>query len=130
MVWCELCVCYVDLLEHHGIEHFLHCFAGGRSAMCTDYCNENDWQIELRRLKADRQFKVCRLNCGFKLTSRSVLHCSLSRCFACFWSRISSCCSAGYHGYVWITHNLCGWHFENSRNFDQTAHCDDVLADL
>jgi len=38
-----------------------------------DYRNEDDWQIELRRLKADRKFKVCRLNGGFRLTTRSVL---------------------------------------------------------
>lgn len=40
----------------------------GRRLM-TDYRNEDDWQIELRRLKADNKYKVCRLNCGFKLTT-------------------------------------------------------------
>jgi len=44
----------------------------------TDYRNEDDWQIELRRQKADNKYKVCRLNCGFKLTARYVL------CVLCF----------------------------------------------
>ena len=42
----------------------------------SDYRNEDDWQIELRRLKADDKYKVCRLNCGFRFTARYVLCCS------------------------------------------------------
>jgi len=46
----------------------------------SDYRNEGDWQIELRRLKADNKCKVCRLNCGFKLTTKCVLCCFIHVC--------------------------------------------------
>jgi len=57
----------------------------------SDYRNEDDWQIELRRLKADDKYKVCHLNCGFKLTTRSVICCcsvlphSQISAVLCFW---------------------------------------------
>ena len=51
----------------------------------SNYCNEDDWQIELRRLKAERQYKVCRLNCGYRLTTRFVLLCCI-----CSQSKIAS----------------------------------------
>jgi len=50
----------------------------------SDYHNEDDWQIELRRLKADNKFRVCRVNFGFRLTTRSVL--------CCFLCHISATC--------------------------------------
>ena len=50
----------------------------------SDYRNEDDWQIELRRLKADEKFKVCRLNCGSRLTTRSVrVLCFVHSCSQC-----------------------------------------------
>ena len=41
--------------------------------LMLNYDTEDDWKIELRRLKADNKFRVCTLNSGFRLTAGFVI---------------------------------------------------------